>query len=116
MNTQKLANLLSAIGKGRPAAQLAREMGVNSQSLRGYLRNDGTRPSMETLGAIAAYMKISIDDLIEQISDEPKAKSVKEKGVKYCIATFEELAPIVDNLSQLDKKRLALYAMEAIAV
>jgi transcriptional regulator with XRE-family HTH domain len=116
MNTQKLANLLAVIGKGKTGAELAREIGINPQSLRGYLKNDGTRPSVETLGAIADYMGISIDELVDRISDRPRMKSVRESGVQCCVATFEEAAPVIDQLSQSDLKRLISYAVEKIAV
>lgn len=119
MNVKKLSALLTVLCDGETQVSLAKKVGVPAPTLGAYLRCNVKEPSTEFLLAIADYMDITLDDLVNRISDNPKRnKRVKESCSPYQlkIASFEELAPFIDNLPDSEKKRVAIYATQAITV
>ena len=116
MNVKKLASLLEALIGDGTKTELAHALGIAPATLGAYTRCGVKEPSVDVLIAIADYMGVSLDSLINQISDKPRPGRVGEACSVYKIASVDELTPFVDNLPPVDKKRLLLYTMEKLAV
>lgn len=66
---QNIASVLAAKHPGKSRAQMAREIGVNSLTLRNTVTGK-TTPGHATLSAIANYCGVSVESLMAG-SDEP---------------------------------------------
>lgn len=109
MDTAKLAKLLQSLKDSGSVSDLAKKMKVNAQSLRGYIRNEGTIPGTAVIKAIAEYMEIPVDELLDLISDESEKKggSVKDQYVPYMPLSADREIERLKNLPQTEKLRLA---------
>lgn len=114
MNTAKLAKLLASLTEGKPVSVLAKKMGVNAQSLRGYIRDEGVIPGTDVMNQIADYMGIGLSELMEQVSDSPKNRA-KEKVAAYRAFSADREIERLKTLPQTEKLRLAqMLISEAI--
>jgi transcriptional regulator with XRE-family HTH domain len=115
VNTSKLSELITRLADGGSISDLGRRMGVKGGTLRAYVRNDGGYPSVETLMAIARYMDIELDELVRRLSD-PSVKRLREDGPCYRVPTCDELIGYIRGLPDIDKKKVVLHTVEAMAV
>lgn len=111
MNRKKLRDLLVSLKGDRHWSVVGREMGVNPQNLRGWVRGDSV-PTSDNLIAIANYMQVPVGSLILQLSDDSDVPMDFERTITDA---QQALASLI-SLSKEEKAKLAYLLLgEAIA-
>lgn len=89
-------------------------VGVKYSTMYKWLKSSPVWPDEPNLRIIAAYFGWSVDELAAKCSKSEG--KVMEKGECYSVATFENVARLIDKLPNEDKRRVIVYTAEAIAV
>lgn len=106
----KLSTLLTSLMGNKKAAEMAREMGVNAQTFRAYVRGDINTPSKEFLYEVAQYMDIDLDTLLKQISKDPSISLLKEGSVIYYLNASEAI-PKLEKMPPQEQLKVAKYLL-----
>jgi transcriptional regulator with XRE-family HTH domain len=95
--------------------EFAEAVGVKESTMYKWLNSTPVWPDEPNLRVIANYYGISVDQLTKEVSNKlhPKAK---ETAGSYNVATYENVARLIDRLPADDKKKIAIYSVQAIAV
>ena len=91
MNRKKIRDLLISLKGDRHWSVVGREMGVNPQNLRGWVRGDSV-PTSDNLMAIANYMQVPVGSLILQLSNDsnvPKDFTIAITDAQQALASLE---------------------------
>lgn len=113
MNTKKLADLLKAVQQSRhkSASQLAREIGIPQQTLSAYSNNTGTIPRIDNLEKIAAYLEVSLLELLQELGYE--TNSSKQIDLPICA---EQAYRPLQSMPNQEKIKLASLLLNAVVV
>lgn len=110
IDVEKLSGLLKGLMGDNNAAELARSMGVNAQTLRAYIRGDINKPTKEFLYDVAVFMNIDLESLIEQISCHTKPMLVNEGAIIYYLNASEAI-PKLEKMPPKEKLKVAKYLL-----
>lgn len=111
MNRKKIRDLLISLKGDRHWSVVGREMGVNPQNLRGWVRGDSV-PTSDNLIAIANYMQVPVGALILQLSDDSDVSMCFDRNITDA---QQALASLI-SLPKTEKAKLAYLLLgEAIA-
>lgn len=111
MDTQKLSEILLLLKGDRSAASLARDIGINQQMIRLYLKNEGGLPKADKLQKIADYMGISLGELSEMLGGSSSMRACESTG-KYSVFTAKDAyESVVASLPNTEKLYLVKMIM-----
>lgn len=110
VDAAKLSKLLEGLMGHGTRAQLARDMNVNAQTLRAYMRGDINNPTKDFLDEVAKYMGVDLDSLIQQIAPDSMAYRVRDGSVSYYINASDVIPKLVKMPLQ-DKLEVAKYLL-----
>ena len=102
MNRKKIRDLLISLKGDRHWSVVGREMGVNPQNLRGWVRGDSV-PTSDNLIAIANYMQVPVGALILQLSDDSDVSMCFDRNITDA---QQALASLI-SLPKTEKAKLA---------
>lgn len=110
VDAKKLSDLLTGLMGNRKAAEMAREMGVNGQTLRAYIRGDINSPTKEFLYEVAKYMGIDLESLLTQITTDKPISAFKEASALYYINASDAI-PKLEKMPPQEKLKVAKYLL-----
>jgi transcriptional regulator with XRE-family HTH domain len=105
MDVKKLSELLLELMGDGTAEDLAKKMGLPSQSVRNYAYRPSSKPGLDALAKIANYMGISLDELAFRIGVEIKTKPNKNR---MSVVTVDDAYDVTKGLNA--KSRIDLCA------
>jgi transcriptional regulator with XRE-family HTH domain len=111
IDAKKLSDLLRGLMGDNNAAEMARRMGVNAQTLRAYVRGDINNPTKEFMYEIACYMNVDLESLMEQLSVQSSPMVASESTVLYYL-TASDAIPVLKKMPPKEKLKVAKYLID----
>lgn len=111
IDAKKLSDLLRGLMGDNNAAEMARRIGVNAQTLRAYIRGEINSPTKEFVYEIASYMNVDFESLVEQLALQPSPMVANESAVLYYL-TASDAIPVLKKMPPKEKLKVAKYLID----